>query len=51
MRKTLIAKDGYVLTNGEAFGKIVDLADGDSGEKWHEITETEYQEITKEKNL
>lgn len=51
MRKTLIAKDGYMLTNGEAFGKIVDLAEGDNGENWHEITETEYRERTKEEIL
>lgn len=51
MRKTLIAKKGYVLTDGEAFVKIVDLAEGDGGEAWHEITEEEYQEILKEQEL
>ena len=48
MRKSLIAKDGYVLTNGEIFVKIVDLAEGTSGENWQEITDEEYQKILKE---
>ena len=48
MRKRLIASDGCVLTNGYLFGKVVDLAVGDEGEGWHEITEAEYQEILKE---
>ena len=48
MRKTLIAKDGYMLTDGEAYVKIVDLAEGDNGGKWYEITEAEYEEILKE---
>ena len=48
MRKTLIAKKGYVLTDGVAFVKIVDLAEGDNGENWHEITESEHEKILKE---
>lgn len=48
MRKTLTAKDGFIYTNGEAYAKIIDLAEGDRAENWHEITEEEYQEILKE---
>lgn len=42
MRKTLVAKDGYMLTNGKTFVKIVDLAEGSTGSNWYEITEEEY---------
>lgn len=43
-RIKLIASDGMVLTNGEAFGKEVFLGTGDSADNWHEITEAEAQE-------
>ena len=39
----LIASDGMMLTNGEAFGKEVFLGTGDSADNWHEITEAEAQ--------
>ena len=47
----LTANDGYVLTNGSAFGKTVYLGKNDSVDNWHEITEEEAkvlqeQEIT-----
>ena len=45
MRKTLIAKEGFVYTNGNAYAKILDLAEGDKAENWYEITEMEYEEI------
>lgn len=48
MRKTLIAKEGFIYTNGNSFAKVVDLAIGNNGENWYEITEEEYQEILKE---
>ena len=41
----LIASDGMILTNGEAFGKEVYLGTGDSPDNWHEITEEEYNKI------
>ena len=41
----LTASEGHVLTNGESFGKIIYLASGDEGEKWYEITESEYEKI------
>ena len=44
-RIKLTASEGHVLTNGENYGKVVYLAQGDDGEKWYEITEEEYNEI------
>ena len=48
MRKTLIAKEGFIYTNGESFARVVDLAKGDEGAKWYEITRKEYEQILKE---
>ena len=39
----LVAADGMILTNGEAFGKEVYLGKNDKPENWHEITEEEYE--------
>lgn len=44
----LIASDGCVLTNGEAYGKAVYLGCNDKAENWREITDTEYNEILKQ---
>lgn len=44
-RIKLTASEGYVLTNGEAFGKEIYLGIYDSPENWHEITDAEYEEI------
>lgn len=44
-RIKLIASDGMMLTNGEIIGKEVFLGTGDSVDNWHEITESEAQEI------
>jgi hypothetical protein len=41
----LIAKEGYVYTNGEAFGNKVELGIYDSADNWLEITEEEYQAL------
>ncbi len=46
--RKLTADSGKVLTNGEAYGKEIYLGKGDKAENWHEITEEEYQKITKE---
>lgn len=43
-RVKLTAADGMVLTNGEAYGRVVYLSANDSAENWHEITEAEAQE-------
>lgn len=47
-RIKLTASEGHILTNGENYGRIVYLASGDEDEKWHEITEEEYQKILEE---
>jgi hypothetical protein len=39
----LTASEGHILTDGESFGRVVYLAQGDAGEKWYEITEAEYK--------
>lgn len=44
----LTASEGHILTDGESYGRIVYLAQGDEGEKWYEITEEEYQKILEE---
>lgn len=43
-RVKLIASDGMILTDGEAYGKIVYLGVNDKPENWYEITEEEYNE-------
>lgn len=43
--RKLTASDGYVLTNGDVYGKEVYLGVNDSAENWHEITDAEYAEI------
>ena len=40
----LVATEGMIFTNGEAFGKEVYLGKNDKPENWHEITEEEYEE-------
>lgn len=47
-KRKLFARDGMIYTNGTVYGKQISLAEGESGENWHEITEEEYQEILKE---
>lgn len=44
-RIKLTASEGYVFTNGEAYGKEIYLGIYDSPENWHEITDAEYAEI------
>ncbi len=48
--KVLIASEGMVLTNGEAFGKSITLGKNDSPENWYEINEAEYEKLIKEQN-
>ena len=43
--RKLTASEGYVLTNGKAYGKEIYLGIYDSAENWHEITDAEYAEI------
>jgi hypothetical protein len=46
-RVKLTAADDMVFTNGKAYGKVVYISVSDSAENWHEITKTEYEEITR----
>ena len=39
--RKLTASDGYVLTNGEAYGKEIYLGCNDKPENWFEITDEE----------
>ena len=41
------ASEGFILTNGTAYGSSVALGVGDSPDNWHEITVDEYNEIMK----
>jgi hypothetical protein len=45
--KKITATDGYVLTNGETYGKEIYLGCNDSPDNWHEITDEEYAEVLK----
>ena len=44
-RIVLNAREGYVLTNGEVYGRQIYLAEGVEPSTFHEITEKEYQKI------
>lgn len=44
----LTASDGYVLTDGEVYGRIIYLGKDRNPDEFHEITEEEYQEVLKE---
>lgn len=41
----LKAEEGYTLTNGETFGKVVYLGVNDSVDNWHEITDEEAEAL------
>ena len=43
MQKTIRADEGKWLTDGEIYGKIISLAKGVTVDKFHEITEEEYE--------
>ena len=49
MLNVLIAKEGYIYTNGETFGYTIRLGANDSADNWHEVPEAEYEEKYKEK--
>jgi hypothetical protein len=48
-RIKLTASEGHVLTNGENYGKVAYLAQGDEGNGWYEITDEEYAAIMAQK--
>ena len=43
--RKLTAAEGYILTNGEAYGKEIYLGKNDSPAFWYEIPEADYQAI------
>jgi hypothetical protein len=45
MDNVLIAKEGYIYTDGETFGYTIHLGVYDSADNWWEITEEEYQAL------
>ncbi len=47
IRNVLTADEGYILTDGHIYGKIVFLAEGRRADEFHEITDEEYREIMK----
>lgn len=46
--RKLTATDGFVLTDGDVYGKEIYLGKNDKPENWHEITDAEYAEILAE---
>ena len=44
-RTILKADEGKILTNGDVFGETIFLAEGQTGEDFHEIAKEEYAEI------
>lgn len=38
----LTADEGKILTNGETYGRVVALGNGDSPDNWREVNEAEY---------
>ena len=41
--KVLIAKDGFVYSNGETYSNVIRLGVNDSADNWHEVPEEEVQ--------
>ena len=50
-RTVLKAREGYILTNGEIYGRQIHLAEGIDASSFHEITDVEYERIMQEKEL
>ena len=40
----LTADEGKILTNGETYGRVVALGNGDVPDNWREVDEAEYSE-------
>lgn len=50
-RRTLTATKGYIYTDGTNFGYVIELEVGVDFTKWHQITEQEYAEILKAREI
>lgn len=50
MRDYIEAREGYVLTDGEIYGKRIYLAEGVDKSAFKEITEEEYNAMQEEQN-
>ncbi len=48
MSNILIARKGYVYTDGITCGHTIILGTCDNASNWYEITEAEYEKILKE---
>ena len=46
----LIADKGKVITNGEIYGRVIILAENETADSFHEITEEEYEKIRAEED-
>ena len=44
----IYAKEGYILTNDDVYGYIIDLGKFDKEENYHQITEEEYYKLMAE---
>ena len=44
-RLTLYAEEGYVLTDGTSYGRVIHLAEGADASRYREITDAEYAAI------
>ena len=53
MRKmiTIYADEGKILTDGEIYGTTISLAEGESAEKFYEITKEEYDKTLEESEV
>ena len=47
-RIVLYADEGKVLTNGEIYGSVIYLSEGEDESNYREITKEEYEKITGE---
>lgn len=46
--KVIYADEGKILTNGEIYGRVIFLAEGESDSDYYEISKAEYEAIVEE---
>lgn len=49
-RIKLTASEGMILTDGTTYGRVIFLAEGQTGDSYIEITNEEYEHILEEKH-